>query len=117
MEIEYQYRTDEVTNGATLYANGVYVGDLLDVSQGEWVNWCAIQGEFKCKFALRNEDTFDRILCEIKRYASEKQFSGVVISSYSSGGIRSFFSDEFWIKKGFMRDENAPGEILFLNVD
>lgn len=116
MEISFEYTNDKVEYGVTLMANGVYVGDLLDVPAGNWVNWCAIQGEFKCKFALRNEDTFDLILDEIKSYCIKNEKTGIVISSYSSGGIRGFYDDDFWIGRGFYLDQDSPSALMFLKV-
>lgn len=114
--IDFEYVEGNIIHGVTLMANGVYVGDLLEISQGKYINWCAIQGEFKCRFALRNEATFNLVLDEIKRYCLNHDRKGIVVSSYTSGGIRGFFPEEFWKTHGFKEDNDAPGALLFLKV-
>lgn len=112
MKINFEFREGKVTNGVTIYANDVYVGELILIPQDKLLNWCAIQNQFKCKFALRNESTFAEVLNAIKEYIVENSYGGLVISSYTSGGIRSFYSDEIWTKYGFKQDDNLPPTLM-----
>ncbi len=110
--MELEFRTGDVIDGVTVYANDVYVGDITYIKQDMLANWCKIQNKADVKFALRNENTFSEILYGIVDYLKENGRNGVVVSSYS-GGIAPYFTDEFWEKYGFVQKEDAPKALYF----
>jgi len=116
MEIRFEFRSGEVINGVSVYANQVYVGDLINIAQDNLMNWCCIQSRGDIKFALRNEETFGCVLNAIKSYIHDNGYGGFVISSYP-GGIVSYYSEDFWNKHGFWQRENVPSSLYFFDKE
>lgn len=112
MNINFEYRNDEVENGVSVYANDVYVGELLHITQDNLMNWCCIQGKSDFNFVFRNESTFECILDEIKRYIKDNQYGGLVISNYAGGKV-PFLNRNFGIDMDFGKKKKHQIAYIF----